>query len=91
MFDKKEMKLINFEKAKKYLMNGVQVYMVNLDGSLVEINEDTDWKSIIFHNLKGGSDAVYKKKFTCIGTVTKDIHIGKWDFTVSHTKKGGDA
>ena len=31
MFDKKEMKLINFEKAKKYLMNGVQVYMVNLD------------------------------------------------------------
>ena len=31
MFDKKEMKLINFEKAKKYLMEGVQVYMVNLD------------------------------------------------------------
>lgn len=28
-------------------MNGVQVYMVNLDGSLVEINEDTDWKSIV--------------------------------------------
>ncbi len=75
MFDKKEMKLINFEKAKKYLMNGVQVYMVNLDGSLVEINEDTDWKSIIFHNLKGGSYAVYKKKFTAIGTFTKDIHI----------------
>lgn len=23
MFDKKEMKLINFEKAKKYLMNGL--------------------------------------------------------------------
>lgn len=91
MFDKKEMKLINFEKAKKYLMNGVQVYMVNLDGSLVEINEDTDWKSIIFHNLKGGSYAVYKKKFTGIGTFTEDIHIGKWDFTVSHTKKGGDA
>lgn len=52
MFDKKEMKLINFEKAKKYLMNGVQVYMVNLDGSLVEINEDTDWKSIILHNKR---------------------------------------
>lgn len=88
MFDKKEMKLINFEKAKKYLMNGVQVYMVNLDGSLIEINEDTDWKSIVFHNLKGGSYAVYKKKFTGIGTFSKDIHIGKWDFTVSHTKKG---
>ena len=49
MFDKKEMKLVNFEKAKKYLMEGVQVYMVNLDGSLVEMNEDTDWKSILFH------------------------------------------
>ena len=70
MFDKKEMKLINFEKAKKYLMNGVQVYMVNLDGSLVEINEDTDWKKILFHNLKGGSYAIYKKKFTGIGTFT---------------------
>lgn len=91
MFDKKEMKLINFKKAKKYLMDGVQVYMVNLDGSLVEINEDTDWKSIIFHNLKGGSYAVYKKKFTGIGTFTKDIRIGKWDFTVSHTKREGDA
>ena len=31
MFNKKEMKLVNFEKAKKYLMEGVQVYMVNLD------------------------------------------------------------
>ena len=91
MFDKKEMKLINFEKAKKYLMNGVQVYMVNLDGSLVEINEDTDWKKILFHNLKGGSYAIYKKKFTGIGTFTKDIDIGKWDFSVSHTKRGGDA
>ena len=91
MFDKKEMKLINFEKAKKYLMNGVQVYMVNLDGSLVEINEDTDWKSIVFHNLKGGSYAVYKMKFTGIGTFSKDIHIGKGDFSVSHAKRGGDA
>ena len=91
MFDKKEMKLINFEKAKKYRMGGGQGYMVNLDGSLVESNEGTDWKSRIFHNLKGGSYAVYKKKFTGIGTFTKDIHIGKWDFTVSHTKKGGDA
>ena len=90
MFDKKEMKLVNFEKAKKYLMEGVQVYMVNLDGSLAELNEDTDWKSILFHNLKGGSYAVYKKKFTGIGTFSKNIHIGKWNIAVSHTEKGGE-
>ena len=90
MFDKKEMKLVNFEKAKKYLMEGVQVFMVNLDGSLVDLNEDKDWKSILFHNLKGGSYAVYKKKFTGIGTFSKNIHIGKWNFAVSHTEKGGE-
>lgn len=77
MFDKKEMKLINFEKAKKYLMEGVQVYMVNLDGSLAELNEDTDWKSILFHNMKGGSYAVYRKKHKGIGEFHKEIHIGK--------------
>lgn len=77
MFDKKEMKLINFEKAKKYLMNGVHVYMVNLDGSLVEINEDTDWKSIIFHNLKGGSYAVYKKKLPVL------VHLLRISISVS--------
>ena len=76
MFNKKEMKLVNFEKAKKYLMEGVQVYMVNLDGSLVELNEDTDWKSILFHNLKGGSYAVYRRKHKGIGEFHKEIHIG---------------
>ena len=91
MFDKKEMKLINFEKAKKYLMEGVQVYMVNLDGSLVELNEDTDWKSILFHNLKGGSYAVYRRKHKGIGAFHKEIHIGKKVFAVDHTKEGGGA
>ena len=91
MFDKKEMKLVNFEKAKKYLMKGVQVYMVNLDGSLVELNEDTDWKSILFHNLKGGSYAVYRKKHKGIGEFRKEIHIGKKVFAVEHTKEGGGA
>ena len=91
MFDKKEMKLVSFEKAKKYLMEGVQVFMVNLDGSLVELNEDTDWKSILFHNLKGGSYAVYRRKHKGIGAFHKEIHIGKWDFSVSHTKRGRDA
>ena len=91
MFDKKEMKLVNFEKAKKYLMEGVQVYMVNLDGSLAELNEDTDWKSILFHNLKGGSYAVYRKKHKGIGEFRKEIHIGKKVFAVEHTKEGGGA
>ena len=91
MFDKKEMKLVNFEKAKQYLMEGVQVYMVNLDGSLVELNEDMDWKSILFHNLKGGSYAVYRKKHKGIGEFRKEIHIGKKVFAVEHTKEGGGA
>ena len=91
MFDKKEMKLVNFEKAKKYLMEGVQVYMVNLDGSLAELNEDTDWKSILFHNLKGGSYAVYRRKHKGIGEFHKEIHIGKKVFSVEHTKEGGSA
>ena len=91
MFDKKEMMLINFEYAKKYLMEGVLVYMVNLDGSLVELNENTDWKSILFHNLKGGSYAVYRKQYKGIGEFHKEIHIGKKVFAVEHTKKGGGA
>lgn len=91
MFDKKEMKLVNFEKAKQYLMEGVQVFMVNLDGSLVELNEDTDWIIILFHNLKGGSYAVYRRKHKGIGAFHKEIHIGKKVFYVEHTKKGGGA
>lgn len=93
MFDKKEMKLVDFEKAKKYLMEGVQVFMVSLDGSLVELNEDTDWKSIMFHNLKGGSYAVYRRKHhvSGIGEFRKEIHIGRKVFAVEHTRKGGGA
>ena len=91
MFDKKEMKLVSFNKMKKLMMQGETVFMVMMDGQLVEITADTDWQMLFFHNMRGGSYAVYRKKFTGIGTFTKDIHIGKWKFTVSHTKKGGDA
>ena len=73
MFDKKEMKLVNFEKAKKYLMEGVQVYMENLDGSLVELNEDTNWKSILFHNLKGGS---YSGSHSNLGYLQLPVNLG---------------
>lgn len=92
MFNKKEMKLItDYKKAQQYLMEGVTVYMVQLDGRLVEITEDTDWKTLLFHNMKQGNYAVYRKKFTGIGEFRKDIHIGKRTLTVEHTKEGGGA
>ena len=91
MYDKKEMKIVNFEKAKALMMEGTAVYMVALDGALELITADTDWKKILFHNMKQGSYAVYRKKFTGIGAFSKDIHIGKNTFTVEHTKEGGGA
>ena len=92
MFNKKEMKLItDYRKAQQYLMEGTAVYMVQLDGSLVEITEATDWKTLLFHNMKQGNYAVHRKKFTGIGGFRKDIHIGKRMLTVEHTKEGGGA
>ena len=91
MYDKKEMKIVSFEKAKALMMEGVAVYMVALDGALEQITADTDWKKILFHNMKLGSYAVYRKKFTGIGEFHKDIHIGKKTFTVEHKKEGGGA
>lgn len=91
MFNKKEMKLVkDYDKVQEYLMDGIPVFMVKLDGSLEEITKDTDWKTLFFHTIAQGYFAVYKKKFT-IGTFCKDIRIGKWSFIVSHTAEGGDA
>ena len=92
MFNKKEMKLItDYKKAQQYLMNEVPVFIVQLDGSLVEITEDTDWKTLLFHNMKQGNYAICRKKFTGIREFHKDIHIGKRTLTVEHTKEGGGA
>lgn len=92
MFNKKEMKLItDYRKAQQHLMEGTTVYMVQLDGSLVEITEDTDWKTLLFHNMKQGNYAIYRKKFAGIADFRKDIHIGKRTLTVEHTKEGGGA
>lgn len=92
MFNKKEMKLItDYKKAQQYLMEGMTVYMVQLDGSLVEITEDTDWKTLLFHNMKQGNYAIYRKKFAGIGDFRKNIHIGKRTLMVEHTKEGGGA
>lgn len=91
MFDKKEMKLVGFDKMKKLMMQGETVYMVMLDGQLVEITADTDWQMLFFHNLRGGNYAVKRKKFTGIGAFDKELHVGKWSFSVSHKEKGGDA
>ena len=89
MYDKKEMKIVSFEKAKALMMEGVAVYMVALDGALEQITADTNWKKILFHNMKQGSYAVYRKKFTGIGEFIKDIHIGKRTFTIEHSKEDG--
>lgn len=91
MFDKKEMKLVtDYKKVQKLLFEGNSVFMVELDGSLVEITADTKWETIFFHQLKGGNFAVYRRKLT-IGTFAKSINIGRWSFAVSHEEKGGDA
>ena len=55
------------------------------------ITEETDWQTLFVHTIRGGSYAVYRKKFTGVGTFKKAIHIGNWSFSVSHDEKGGDA
>lgn len=87
-FDKKTMKLINFDRAKKELMNGNQVYMVNLDGSLVEFTGDTDWQTLFFHTLKNGSFAINKKVHKPL-YFDKELHIGKRTIGIARTEKGG--
>lgn len=90
MFDKKEMKLVtDYKRVQKLLFEGTPVFMVELDGRLVEITADTKWEKVFFHQLKGGNFAIYRKKFV-IGTFAKNINIGGWSFAVSHTEKGGD-
>lgn len=91
MFNKREMKLIDYKNAQKNLLNGISVYMVRMDGSLLELTEATDWQSVFFHNLKGGCYAIYRRKFNGIGAFNKTIHIGKTAFTVKRTKEGGGA
>ena len=90
LFDKKTMKLISdYKKVQKYLLDGTPVYLVQMDATLLELTEATDWKLVFFHNLKGGNYAIYRKKFT-IGTFAKNINIGGWSFAVSHSEKGGE-
>ena len=91
MFDKKEMKKIKMNKVGEYMMNGEPVYMVMMDGSLVEIEGASDMESIFFHNLTGGSFAVHRKKFDGIGNFAKSIKLGGWTLSINHEKKGGDA
>jgi hypothetical protein len=90
MFDKKEMKKIKMNKVGEYMMNGEPVFMVMMDGSLVEIEGASDMETIFFHSLTGGSFAVYRKKFEGIGNFAKSIKLGGWTFSINHEKKGGD-
>ena len=90
LFNNKEMKMINdYKKVQKYMLDGIPVFLVLIDGTLMEVTEATDWKLLFFHNLKGGNYAIYRRKLE-FGAFSKDISIGKWTFTVSHVKKGGD-
>jgi hypothetical protein len=90
MFDKKEMKMIKMNKVGEYMMNGEPVFMVMMDGSLVEIEGASDMETIFFHSLTGGSFAVYRKKFEGIGNFAKSIKLGGWTLSINHEKKGGD-
>lgn len=90
MFNKKEMKKIQLNQVGKYMMMGEPVYMVMMDGSLVEIEGASDMESIFFHNLTGGAFAVYRKKFEGIGNFTKSIKLGSWMISIGREKKGDD-
>ncbi len=90
MFDKKEMKMIKFEAIRKYVMKGEQVFMIMMDGELIEITSETDMESLFFHNLTGGSFAVYRRKFDGVGSFSKIIKVGNWTVAIGHTKKDGD-
>lgn len=90
LFNNKEMKMISdYKKVQKYMLDGIPVFLVLIDGTLMEVTGATDWKLLFFHNLKGGTYAIYRKKFT-VGSFSKDISIGKWTFTLSHVEKVGD-
>ncbi len=88
MYNKRKMKKVKFEKVYSYIMKGEPVYMVMLDGSLVELAENPDMELLMFHTLRGGSFAVYRKKLTDIGAFGKTIRIGRWSFSISHEEKG---
>ncbi len=88
MFDKKTMKVIKFNKSADYMMKGQQVFMVKLDGSMVEVNEQTDMEILFRHNMMGGIFAVYRKKNN--GTFAKSIKLGRWTFSINHEQKGVD-
>ena len=87
MFDKKEMKMIKMNKVGEYMMNGEPVFMVMMDGSLVEIEGASDMETIFFHSLTGGSFAVYRKKFEGIGNFAKSIKLGGWTLSIDDYRK----
>ena len=87
MFDKKLMKKIKMNKVGEYLMMGEPVFMVMMDGSLVEIEGASDMGSIFFHNLTGGAFAVYRSRSEGFA---KSIKLGGWTFSVNYEKEGGE-
>ncbi len=90
MFNNKTMKMIKFESIRKHIMKGDPVFMVMMDGELVEITSELNMEDLLFHNITGGSFAIYRKKFDGIGSFNKNIKLGNWTFAIGHTKKAGD-
>lgn len=89
MYDSKTMKMVNFDKAKKMMLNGETIYMAGPDGTLTEITEQITWQTLLFHNMQGGVYVAMKKRVIGIGALNKSLNIGGWSFTVQHKEKGG--
>ena len=85
----KEYKTIKMNQIGKFMMMGEPVYMIQSDGSAVEI-EGADIESIFLHSISGGTFAVHRKRFEGIGNFAKSIKLGGWTFSINHEKKGGD-
>ena len=85
MFDKKMMKVVKFNKIADHMMRGEPVYMVMLDGSLVEVMGQVDMEALFRHNMMGGIFAVYRKKNN--GSFAKSIKLGRWSFSISHEQE----
>ena len=86
----KEFKKIKMNQIGQHMMMGESVFMIQMDGSAVEI-KGADLESIFLHSISGGLFAVRRKKSEGIGNFAKSIKLGRWTITINHEKKGGDA
>ena len=91
MFNKKEMKLISYKKAQQYLVQNVEVFMVELSGEIVPITKDMEWSIINSHANSGGLFAVYRKSFVDISEFTKSVNVFGKTIGIEHKTEGGES